>query len=282
MACAGAMAKWPTQHPSLGLMMLLLQAALAEHPCQAEVESACPDKPGPSVAACLKDPAEHQQQTAISSECTDFIALNVACAGTLSKHCEEAFFSGDTVLCLTKWVDPTNLDEKCGKVMKWAIPKSDEGAVDELGMSEKDYEEKKAWQAKRRKERSAAVERVKESDAYKEKERLELERLKKEDPEGYELRIKEKEEIKRKNEEQRKRERLHNAALDRKLKEEARERGEIVEDEEKPKGKRRTSRRKEPETDTWLPYVLGGLFVAFVFFNVLNFFTKDKDTDKDD
>lgn len=282
MARAGAMATRPTQHPSLALMMLLLPAALAEHPCQAEVDSACPDKPGPSVAACLKDPAEHQQQTAISSECTDFIALNVVCAATISKNCEEAFFSDDTVLCLTKWVDPTNVDEKCGKVMKWAIPKSDEGAVDELGMSEKDYEEKKAWQAKRKEARTAAVDRVKESDAYKEKERLELERLKKEDPEGYKERIKEKAEIKRHNEANRKQERLHNAALDRKLREEAKERGEIVEDEDAPKAKRRTSRKPQPESDTWLPYVLGGLFVAFILANVLNYFSKDKDTDKDD
>jgi hypothetical protein len=241
------------------------------------------------VAGCLKDPKQHQQETAISSDCTDFIALNVACAETMSKHCEEAFFSRDTVLCLTKWVDEESMDPKCAKVMKWAIPKPEEGVTDELGMSEKDYAEKQAWRENRKKARQAAVERVKESDAYKEQEQRELEKLKQEDPEAYEERIRQKEVIKKQNEEQRKKERLHAAALDRKRREDAKARGEDVDEEEEEKkakaaerARRAAAHRGVPEKTNWLPYVLGGLFVAFIFFNVLNMFTKDKEEEKDD
>merc|ERR1711920_66537 len=118
--------------------------------------------------------------TVVSSECTDFIALNVACADVIGKSCDDAFFSRDTVLCLGEWNDPASIDSKCANVMKWAIPKKDEdgGPTDELGMSEKDYAEKKAWQAKRKSERSAAIERMKETDKQKEEDRQEMERLK--------------------------------------------------------------------------------------------------------
>lgn len=261
---------------------MLLPAGLAEHPCQVEVESACPDRPGPEMAACLKDPSEHEKPTTISSECTDFIALNVACSDTILRHCEEAFFSRDTVLCLTQWIDPENVAPKCSGVMDWAIPKKADadgaGPTDELGLSEKDYAEKKAWQAKRKSERNAAIERMKETDKQKEEDRQEMERLKKEDPEGYERMLKEKEQIKSQNEEQKKRERLHAAALERKRKAEAIENGEEVEEEVEEAAPRKRKRYVAAQNkQNWLPYVLGGLAVAFVFFNVLNWFTKGKE-----
>merc|ERR1740129_444116 len=118
----------------------------------------------------------------LSSECVDFIALNVACHEDIQQHCDEDFFSGDTVTCLSEWTDKSSISEKCARVMRWAVPEVDEvvddGPTDELGMSEKDHEEKKAWNNERRAARKEAIERMKKEDTLKEAERLELERLK--------------------------------------------------------------------------------------------------------
>merc|ERR1712048_76548 len=139
----------------------------------------------------------------------------------MGQHCDDAFFSPDTVICLSEWTDQDNIDAKCANVMKWAIPKKADTRTDELGMSEKDYAEKLEWQKKRKNARVAAIERMRESDAQKEKERLRMERLKKENPEEYELWLKE-EEIRKANlEEQRKRERLLEAARQRRARQEA-------------------------------------------------------------
>jgi len=289
--------------PPAGLLLLLAAATApgscraAQHPCEDEVSSACPDRPGAEVARCLKDESEHERPTVISSDCTDFIALNVACADALGTYCEEAFFSRDTVLCLTSWIDQESLSDKCKSVMKWAIPRKDEaedGPTDELGMSEKDYEEKRAWQLKRKAERSAAVERMKESDGQKEKKRLEMEKLKKENPEEYKQRVAEEERQFKESQEQKKRDRMLQAALERKRREELGLGSE--EEEEEKEAKKSRGRRKvkvHPTSwleDNWLPLVLGLLFVTYIFFNVLNFAGKgkkdskgqDEDNDKED
>jgi len=260
------------------LFLSVLRGSLADHACDAEVEAACPDRPGSELAACLKDQSQHDRPTELSSECTDFIALNAACATDIEKFCDDAYFSRDTTLCLSEWTNQADLTPKCVGVMKWAIPKkADEdetGPTDELGLSEKDYAEKKAWQANRKKARGAAIERMRETDAAKEKERLKMERIKKENPEEYEWLMKEQEDAKKRKDEAMKRERLMAAALERKKREESGDPEEPVEEETRS---RRRNLPTKPTKDTWLPWVLGGLFVAFIFFNILNFFTKDKD-----
>eukprot|EP00928_Gymnodinium_smaydae_P047707 TRINITY_DN31856_c0_g1_i1.p1 TRINITY_DN31856_c0_g1~~TRINITY_DN31856_c0_g1_i1.p1 ORF type:complete len:301 (-),score=75.15 TRINITY_DN31856_c0_g1_i1:210-1037(-) len=271
-------------------VLLLLSSFLlqshAEHPCEAEVQSACPDRPGSEMAACLKDKSEHDNPTEISSDCTDFIALNVACAEDITKFCDEAFFSSDTTLCLTEWTPERNLAQKCVSVLKWAAPRkeNDEGPTDELGMTEKDRREKAEWRAKRKEGRSAAVEKLKDDM----KAERELADLKRDDPAAYAQLMKEREEAKRSVEELKKRKRLMAAADERKRREEA---GETVEETEEEKKERKREELRErrrsamnKDKTNWLPYVLGGLAVAYVFFNVLNLFTKSKDSkdEKDD
>jgi len=220
------------------------------HPCEAEVSSACPDTPASDVAACLKDPSQHEQVTDISDECTDFIALNVACGADIDKFCDEALFSEDTTVCLTQWTEPGDLSGKCRGVLAWAVPAADvdgdeEGPTDELGMSEKDKEEKREWQAQRRAARGDAIERMKmkEADRKKEQERLSLEQFKADDPEGYKEMIRQQEEEKRQVAEQKRRERQMQAAMERRKEEEEkarrREAGEDVDGEKsKPKVKK--------------------------------------------
>ncbi|CAJ1389388.1 unnamed protein product [Effrenium voratum] len=132
------------------LVWCLLCLRVAAHPCEQEVQSACPDRPGSELARCLKDKSEHERPTDITSACADFIALNVACADDIVKSCDEAFFSDDTSLCLSTWTQPEDLSPKCAGVLEWALPKHEaveEGPTDELGMSEKDYADKREWQA---------------------------------------------------------------------------------------------------------------------------------------
>jgi hypothetical protein len=264
------------------LAVFLATGALAEHPCHAEVASACPDRPGPEVAACLKDESEHEKPTAISSECTDFIALNVACTEAIGKFCDDAFFSRDTILCLGEWTDQASIDSKCANVMKWAMPKTsdsdeDDGPTDELGLSEKDYAEKKAWQASRKKARTAAIEKLKDDSDTEE-----MELLKKQNPEEYKQRKQEQEDRQKEHEAMRKRERLLQAAIERKQEDEDRQAGIAFEDElsktDEPTDTKKRRRYVPPaKKGSWLPYILGGLFVAFIFFNVLNFVNKGKD-----
>jgi len=270
---------------SLAASLLTTALASADHACVAEVASACPDRPGPEVAACLKDESEHEKPTAISSDCTDFVALNVACADTIGKICEDAFFSRDTVLCLTEWADQESIGSKCASVMKWAIPKKadeDGGPTDELGLSEKDYAEKKAWQAARKKGRTAAIEKMKDTDDTEE-----MERLKVENPQEYKQRLQEQEDRKKDQQAEMKRERLLQAALDRKQEDEDRKAGELLNEQQDDMSKdadvfeakkpRRRVLKPTPTKGTWLPYILGGLFVSFVFFNILNFVNRGKE-----
>jgi len=279
----------PSAKPAARLLLLLAvvagHGALAQHACEAEVESACPDRPAADIARCLKDETEHDRPTTISSDCTDFIALNVACAGVISTYCDEAFFSRDTALCLSSWVDQSSIPAKCAGVMKWAIPKKEEeessdGPTDELGMSAKDYAEKQAWRAKHKAERSAAIERMKESDKQKEQKRREMEKLKKENPEEYQRVIAQEEDQRRQKEEELKRERKLQAALERKRREEDGLPPE--ETEEELKAKRRPRRTAVKPKGTWfeenrLKVAFGVLGVTYVFFNIRNFFSGDKD-----
>jgi len=289
--------------PALLVGLWLLAAAVgssSEHACEAEVNSACPDRPGAEVAKCLKDPSEHERPTVISTECTDFLALNIACAEVISQHCEEAFFSPDTILCLTSWVQQDALTDKCRSVMSWAIARdeeeeAEEGPTDELGMSTKDYEEKLAWQARHKAERSAAIERM--GGAQREKKMKELERLKEEDPAEYKRVVEEEARQQKELEEQKKRDRKLHAALERKRREELGLPPDDVEDASgAPKRKRRRSKLswfayiKAWVKANWLPLVLGTLFVVYLFFNVLNIpgmlgrgkEDSDSEDDKDD
>lgn len=279
---------------SYGTVCFVFWLRAAAHPCESEVQSACPERASSELARCLKDKSEHESPTEISSACADFIALNVACADDIVKSCDEAFFTEDTALCLSTWTAKEDLTPKCAGVLDWALPKSqasdDEAPTDELGMSEKDYAEKQEWRAKRRAGRSAAIEKIRQ-DKEQEKE---LEELKREDPAAYKQLMKEREEAAKSFEELKKRRRLIAAAEERKRRKELGlpELEATAEEEEEKKKKKRIEERlevireaKKKERVNWLPYVLGGLFVAYIFFNVLNVFggkKKDSEDDKDD
>lgn len=283
--CATNMYSW------VCLLVCLLHAAA--HPCDSEVQSACPERASSELARCLKDKSEHESPTDISSECADFIALNAACADDIIKSCDEAFFTEDTALCLSTWTAREDLTPKCAGVLSWALPKQEaadgDGPTDELGMSEKDYAEKQEWRAKRRAGRSAAIEKIRQ-DREQEKE---LEALKKEDPVAYKQLMKEREEAEKSFEELKKRRRLIAAAEERKRRKELGlpELEASSEEEEEARRQKRIEERlevireaKKKERVNWLPYVLGGLFVAYIFFNVLNMFggKKKDDNDEDD
>eukprot|EP00438_Fugacium_kawagutii_P002404 Skav210789 [mRNA] locus=scaffold275:148382:152088:+ [translate_table: standard] len=103
-AACSAMGSFGAMYRLVCLAVCLMHAVA--HPCEAEVQSACPERASSELARCLKDKSEHESPTEISSECADFIALNAACADDIVKSCDEAS-DGD-------------------------------GPTDELGMSEKD------------------------------------------------------------------------------------------------------------------------------------------------
>lgn len=288
------------RRPPAGLAVLALALAAlvpggfadSEHPCQEEVDAACPDRPGPEIARCLKDKGEHERPIELSSECTDFVALNVACAEELENHCDSSFFSRDTALCLQEWTEAQNLGEKCAGVMQWAIPAKEEGetVTDELGMSAEDHAEKEEWRAKRKEARTASIEKMREetmSDADRAKENEKMERIKKENPEEYKWLMEEQKAAKLRLEEAKKHERKVAAAKERKRRIDA---GLPAEETVEEKKTRRTmkverkpvrSKKAQAETFNWLPYVLGGLAVLFVFFNVLNF-AQNKKAEQDD
>lgn len=275
------------------LLVFVLSAAdtVAGNACEAEISTACPDRPGADIAKCLKDKSEHDSPTEISSQCADFIALNVACKEDIQKFCDESFFSTDTTLCLTVWTSQSDLSPKCASVLEWAAPKKEEtaddvGPTDELGLSDKDYAEKREWQAKRKSGRQAAIEKIK-SD----KDDVELEQLKKDDPVMYAQIKKERDEAKKSLEDLKKRRRLIEAAEERKRRKEAGlpELEEEVDEVEKKKQEAKQRRldkireAKKAEQVNWLPYALGGLFVAFIAFNIMNFLgVGEKKEEKDD
>jgi len=256
------------------VLLVLCNRALAEHPCANEVASACNERPAAEIGACLKNPEDHDAPTDISSECTDFMALNKGCAEDIESHCDGNHFHDDTILCLTKWTPAENLGEKCTKVLKWAVPAAPEGEdsliTDELGMSEKDYEEKKEWQKKRREARGDAIDRIamKKADARKEEDRVALEEYQKADPEGYAAMIQQQEEEKKQQAAFKKQERARAAALERKKKKD-----EGIEDEnDKPKDDGSAGRGKPKKKSSWLYSIMsfviiagiGGLIYVFV------------------
>lgn len=268
---AGSMsARWVA-----AVILVLCHRTLAEHPCANEVASACHERPAADIAACLKNPEDHDSPTEISSECTDFMALNKGCAEDIESFCDGNQFHDDTILCLTKWTPAENLGEKCAKVLKWAVPAAPEGEdsliTDELGLSDKDYEEKKEWQKKRREARGDAIERMamKKEDAKKEEDRVALEEYKKNDPEGYASMLQQQEEEKRQQAAFKKNERARAAALERKKKKEA----GVEDEDDKPKdaGSAGIGKAKK-KPSSWLYSIMsfviiagiGGLIYVFV------------------
>lgn len=252
------------------VFLLSLPGSPAEHACEAEVASACPERPGSEIAACLKDKEQHDTPTELSSECTDFIALSTACADEIENLCDGAFFTDDTVVCLTQWVSDTQLSERCQGVLEWAVPKDEEedgdGPTDELGMSEKDRQEKEEWRAKRRAARGDAIERMKmkEVDRKKEEDRVALEKFKEENPEEYAQMLQQQEEERRQQAEFKRKERQRQAAFERKRRQ---EQGIKDEEEEQPKQSNQ-GRRQQPSAPN--PYQAGGnstlmAFAALVF-----------------
>jgi len=241
----------------------------ASHPCTDEVASACADRPGEEVESCLSDPEAHDQETTISSECTDFIALNKACAEDIESFCDGGTFTDDTILCLTKWTDRDNLSPKCQNVLKWAVveePETDEAPVtDELGMSEKDYAEKKAWQAKRKVARGAAIEKL-ASDKIRDQEKAALEEYKKDDPEGYAQQIQQEAEEKRQKEEFAKMERKRAAAFERQKRKDAGlpEEEETVGAGSKPRKSKSTKATKESSSGSWVSLLASLSFILFL------------------
>jgi hypothetical protein len=179
------------------------------------------------IGDCLKDETQHEKPTEISSECTDFMALNSACKEDISTHCDDAFFSDDTAPCLSKWTDQEQIGSKCASVMKWAIaqPEDEEqedGPTDELGMSDADRAEKAEWQKNRKAIREEAIGRMKmkEIDRKKEEDRVALLKFKEDDPEGYAEMIRQQEEEKRQQAEFKRQERIRAAAYQRKFNDE--------------------------------------------------------------
>lgn len=238
-------------------------SVLAEHPCSAEVASACADRPASDIGACLKDQEEHDYPTEISSACTDFIALNKACMEDLENFCDGAAFADDTIDCLSKRTPREDLSENCQKVMSWAVPETEaeeeQVVTDELGLSEQDYAEKKEWQKKRAAARGEAIERMKmkEVDRKKEEDRVALEEFKKNDPEGYAAMIRQQEEEARQQAEFKRKERARQAAYERAQKA---ARGEDPDADGDATGSR-TSKKAAKSKGSWL-YSLASLAVV--------------------
>ncbi|CAE7561200.1 ATP12A [Symbiodinium necroappetens] len=245
-------ARWRTCW--LLLLLHVCPSTVLAYPCEAEIASACPDSPKSELVTCLKDASQHETPTEISSECTDFMALNSACADEIEQLCDEEFFAEETMPCLMRYrASDEEISEKCQSVMRWALPADEEEAeavTDELGMSEKDRQEKEEWREKRKKEREAAIERMKmkEVDAKKEAERRELEKFKEENPEAFADMKRQQAEEQRQQAEQKKRERLMKAAWERKKRIEA---GEDPDAESGPSPPSRGPNRKPKASSSW-------------------------------
>merc|ERR1712137_783355 len=129
-----------------------------------------------------------------------------------------------------------------------------------MGALRVDYAEKKAWQAKRKNARFAAIERMRETDGMKEQERLEMEQLKVNNPEEYKNRLAQQERAFKDREAQRKIERLQAAALERKQQEDnpvPEVDGATAAAAETAKIERKRARAKQigkAEKFNWLPY----------------------------
>jgi len=264
-----AVATFVRSHAAIALL-LLSHSALAQHPCAEEVASACADRPTSDIGACLKTPDEHDYPTEISSGCTDFIALNKACADDIEQHCDSSgAYHDDTILCLTKWTQPDNLSPKCAGVLSWAVPEAESSetvVTDELGMSDADYAEKEEWKKKRKAAREEAMAKMgdmktmKEEDRKKEEDRVALEEFKKNDPDGYDQMIHQQEEEVRQQAEFKKKERARAAAILRAKKEAA---GESEEDDQKPSGAKSPRKLKESK-GSWVYTIFSFLVVCVV------------------
>jgi len=250
------------------ILLQLFHSTIADHPCTAEVASACAESPGSDMGACLKDPEEHDNPTEISSGCTDFIALNKACADDIEAHCDAGQFTDDTILCLTKWAPQDAVSAKCKGVLSWAVPGAEEGedgevVTDELGMSDEDYKEKKEWQAKRKAARGDSIERLKQKDVDKKKEedRVSLEEFAKNDPEGHAQMLQQQAEEAKQQAAFKKRERAQQAAIERAKKKAA---GESEEDEDQSKSRSNNASGKKKSKGSWLNSIMSLVVLVLV------------------
>jgi len=257
--------------------LLLSHAAQADHACSKEVASACPERPGSEVAACLKDESQHESPTELSSECTDFMAMNKACAAEIEQFCEGQFFHDDTLLCLSKWTKPEDLGSQCSTVMAWSVPEEEEKKVvtDELGMSDADYQEKKEWMKKRAAARGDSIERLKqkEVDRKKEEERRAMEDFKNTDPEGYKQEMERKEEDKKQQEAFKRKERARLAAIER-----AKKVSEGGSEDEEPmkdaKGGKKSKNTKKQSKESWTSKLVSVGILCFIGALVWYFYPK--------
>jgi len=194
-------------------LFLLIQRSSAGHACTEETTSACPDEAGAQLGLCLQDPEQHQAPTTISSGCSDFIAINQGCEADVEKFCDEAYYSEDTVLCLTEWTRRDDLSEKCQDVLKWAGPaaegdKDEEKSEEDDGMTESERNERKEWRENRKANRADAV-----AIRRKEEEKAAEMKYKEEHPEEYAEQQRMLEEEKKQKAEIQRRERLQQAAI---------------------------------------------------------------------
>eukprot|EP00933_Yihiella_yeosuensis_P028129 TRINITY_DN2192_c0_g1_i2.p1 TRINITY_DN2192_c0_g1~~TRINITY_DN2192_c0_g1_i2.p1 ORF type:complete len:177 (-),score=49.48 TRINITY_DN2192_c0_g1_i2:162-692(-) len=141
--------------------------------CDNEAGQVCPSSMGKEIGICLQDPSKHQitdidgnprelepgeKPMELSNDCLEFIKINTACDKEISEHCQEMYFHGDTMTCLTTWTKPDVLSEGC----RAALPKKEE--------EEKEDASKAEWRAKRkaaREEAMKAIEREKGSSTGK-------------------------------------------------------------------------------------------------------------------
>eukprot|EP00931_Biecheleriopsis_adriatica_P081895 TRINITY_DN55241_c0_g1_i1.p1 TRINITY_DN55241_c0_g1~~TRINITY_DN55241_c0_g1_i1.p1 ORF type:complete len:199 (+),score=75.23 TRINITY_DN55241_c0_g1_i1:69-599(+) len=150
----------------------LAAALLAAAPRGAEALSACDDEAGQvcpmsigkEIGECLQDPSKHQltdidgnprelepgeKPLELSEGCKEFIQINTACNDEIAEHCQEMYFHGDTMTCLTQWTKPDVLGEGC----RAALPKKEEE-------DDKVDAEKEAWRAQKKAARKAAMDAI--------------------------------------------------------------------------------------------------------------------------
>merc|ERR1719488_181866 len=75
---------------------------------------------GKEIGECLQDPSKHQitdidgnprelepgeKPLELSDGCKQFIKINEACDAEISEHCQDMYYHGDTMLCLTTWTE---------------------------------------------------------------------------------------------------------------------------------------------------------------------------------
>ena len=143
------------------LILALALAQAAAHPCDPEAQVACPFDGGASLGLCLNNPAKHEVKTELSAECAAFVKLHETCAKEFSGGtCGGSAYSEDAVLCLTSWMNPSDLSDECAG----ALPKKEEKVERELSDKEKS---KKAARKRAREKAAKEVRELNEKNAAK-------------------------------------------------------------------------------------------------------------------